>query len=68
MHPLLDKLQYREEKYSSMIRHSPIIKHFISGKVNIIQHIGWVNSLNNEIFYSIEMMERKLMLGHFKKH
>ena len=33
-----------------MIYHLLIIKHLIKDKMNIIHHISWVNSLNNDPF------------------
>jgi hypothetical protein len=49
-----------------MIYHLPIIKHFVKVNMNIIHHIGWVNSLNNELFYRIERIEQKLILWNMK--
>jgi|GEM_PF-4006661 len=49
-HPLPDYLEDREEIFSPMIYHLPIIKQFVKVKLNIIHHISWVNSLNNGLF------------------
>jgi hypothetical protein len=53
-HPLSDKIEDREVIFSTTHYHAPIINHFFSVKMDITQHIVWVNSLINEIFFGIE--------------